>query len=208
MNGREGVAVAWGYTLDHLQRLAGIAAKRAFGSDMGHPERVETAIGAIGETLATATSRPTAQELVQTGGKAIREQIGAERHHHGVHHGMSMRGYHAYWTPPASDPFDERICDRLACRQIFVRLTPPQRQAILALGLVDGDTHAAAAMLGWTHAKLRAHVKQARRAFWRHWYQGQTPPKGVWVADRGPSLPLNAIAQRRRQRHRDAKAAR
>lgn len=202
-----------GYSMNDLDRLARLAAIRAFGGRILDPgDRYETAWGAIAEHLARADEPPTGRQLVAVGATAV-SRVGQDyRRTWGIARtwdpaeGNSV-GYRRYWElarRSAVSP-EGSVVDQIALRQIWPRLSITHQQVLYALAIHDGDHREAAASLGKTLPMFRNHLMDARVAFRALWHEHETPSR-MWgkSGQRGRRNAAQTIAARRWQRARRA----
>lgn len=173
--------VAHGYTLRDLHVLArtACAADRSLSSDM--TTRYDTAWSAIAEHLCAAETPPGWNELTRVGWQAIYADVKAVRRLYGVDStgrsgevGSAPR-FAAYWRADRSEPADDALVDRIAAHQILTTLPEHQRQAVVALALLD-DYQRAADSLGLKYGTLTARIRLGRRAFRTLWFSPDTAP--------------------------------
>jgi hypothetical protein len=130
-----------------------VARRTRYDRDIPLPERFEAAWSAIAGQLYAATDELTVEDLVQAGRLAIRHYGQRERQFQGrAHDGPAGpgRNFERFWRA-ASAPVDspeDRLIDRVALAQIWPRLTPASREALLALAAHE-DYRRAAESLGW-----------------------------------------------------------
>lgn len=175
----------YGYNLADIDRLARMALSRTVGNPLDHRTRYEVAWSAIAEALYAASEPPTPSDLIYAAQRELGRHTRQEMRHHGHHHrdpGQTMRGYAAYWNPPAGDPLEDVVVNRTALWQIWPRLTDCERQVLLALA-TTGDYAAAADALAANPGTFRVNLRRARRRFLALWHEGETPP-GAWGTDR------------------------
>ncbi|MFD5656960.1 hypothetical protein [Streptomyces hirsutus] len=173
-------AVAHGYTIHDLDRIArtACAADRTLASDMHG--RYDTAWSAIAEALCTADEPPHRETLVRVGLRAIYEEIRLCRRMYGVDTTprsgavASAPRFRAYWTS-RPDTIADHIIERLAIHQVVAALTPARQQAVIALAVHD-DYQAAADVLEVSYGTLTRRVKDGRDQARRLWYAPETAP--------------------------------
>lgn len=204
-----------GYNLADIDRLAGIAVAAAWSRAMDYTDRYDAAWHAIAETLYTAAEPPTGWDLKQAGVHAI-NRIAQD---HGRHWGRDRRnpdaGFEAaraflkYWELDrrSHGSPENGVVDGLALWQIWWTLSPTHRAVLLALA-VHGDQQAAADALGKTYGTVGSHLKNARRAFFALWHEGESPSRLWGKADRrrGRRTATQTLINRRQQRARKAAA--
>lgn len=177
------IPVRHGYSVEHLDRLARIAAKRAFGRTTADPlDRIDIAWTGIVEHLYEAVERPTTTQLLLAGTTAILDWDTATRRAHGVpHHRIwagpgTMPQFARYWSQRSTPSPEDPIVERLSVHQIWPTLTPQQQESLTALA-VHGTLALAAEAIGINYFTFWQRIKRARAAFLHAWHQGETPPK-------------------------------
>jgi hypothetical protein len=197
-----------GYTMDDLDRFAYIAARRTRVSSVhvwDTQERVELALSAIGEALVVAVQRPSSDELIQAGRRAIYQGAADHRHEHGIGPRGLMPAAALYWLAVTTPDHAPRIDERTALRQIWPLLSGTDRQALAALAVL-GTYQAAAAALNLNYDAFGMRVRQARARFFRHWWAPSGTPTRRWrdrrVAIAGQALPARDAVVRARERLR------
>ena len=140
-------------------------------------ERYEVAWGAIAEAAATNDQRMRYTEMIQIGKDAIDD----EARHWGRHNGRSnRRSFQAFWLDrwelnAANTQFENRLVDDLALAQVMAVLPARMSTALIALA-IGGDLAGAARLLGQHYDTVTRNVRDARRAVYAMWFEGQTPP--------------------------------
>jgi hypothetical protein len=202
-----------GYTLESLTRLAHWTARTTrYDKNVPLPERYEAAWSALAQCLYAAQDKPTVDDLVQAGRLAIRHYGERERQFRGrAHDGPAGpgRNFERYWRAvgaPVDSP-EDRLVDRMALAQIWPRLTPASREALLALA-VHGDYRRAAESLGLGYKTFVCRISYARRQFLKLWHDGEAPSR-PWVRDRrqGPGTDMHTVTYFLRSRRLRKQAA-
>lgn len=178
----------FGYTLDDLNRFAHLAVRRLGPMAADWQDRVEAAWSAIAEHLYAAQYPPPEHDFVDVGMRAVRQIAYDDMKHHGAAPHAAASGlrwagsrpaFQRYWDGVGTSPSPERtVVERHAVRQIWPRLAPAQRRALLALA-AHGDYRAAAAGAGLTYYSLCSAVRLARQQFLGYWHEGETP-RALW----------------------------
>lgn len=188
----------FGYTLTDIQRLAGYAAKTAFGWSTSSADRFQAAWDGVVEALYEAEHWPSGDKLASAGRRAVAVHSQAEQHHHGVRHDRthegagSMPNFQRYWclmNKPYPSPEGHAV-ERVSVPQILARLYPCERKALAALAAHDSQ-EAAAEALGMKLESYRATLSAARRRFLTLWHEGEKPSR-IWRIDRR----MNAYGER------------
>lgn len=118
------------------------------------------------------------------------------------------RAYLRYWTS-ASAPtrsHEDLIIDRLALVQIWVTLTPAQRDTLRALAEY-GDRASAARSLDLSEKAYCSALTRARRRFFALWHEHERPSR-LWGAGRPGARhqnPMYLLRQRRRKAEQRAR---
>lgn len=183
----------WGYSVADLDRLAYYAVKGHLhwwtGGDRG--DQKQAAWEGITDLLLAAEERPSENDLVWAGTRAIGVQVRGERRHRGVPHDASATGekFDLYWAhhARAAPSPEEGVTDRIAVPQILAALTRRQMEAVNALAAY-GDYQAAADAMGADYKLFHRHLSDARARFRRLWHEGETPPAGMWRQDRRANM--------------------
>jgi type II secretory pathway component PulJ len=181
MTGLRDQPLRHGYTVADLYQLtrAAVLADRTGGVD--YTDRWDTAWSAIACALYEAEHWPARHDLIRAGWQAIYTDVRDRRRHAGYRDRDHYAGAHTaprfvqFWTNPRCD-FADDLVDGIAAGQIVAGLPDHQREAVLALAMLD-DYRAAADHLGLRYSTLTVRVSDARRRFLRHWHQGETPSR-------------------------------
>lgn len=200
-----------GYNLADIDRLARIAATKAFGGRILDPgDCYHAAWSAIVERLCTTSKPVDGRALAIVGMNAINQAGRDHRHTWGL--GATWGGsqgdapnFQRYWDHGRVTPSPEDgVVDRLAVRQIWPYLSLTHRQILSALA-VHGDFAAAAASLGKTERAYACALHRARREFYRLWHEHEAPPR-MWGLTRqsGRRSVKKVLAERHRSRARRA----
>lgn len=205
--------IKWGYTLHDLDRLTRTAIRRrAAYSACDTDERYAVAWHAAVEHLLTTDTPPTLRDLTNIAWRAADTDTRrtGEYRGHGRARGDGSRSdgatvrFWAYWdTATRTTPSPETgIVDRLACAQIWPRLTPSQQQALETLAAV-GDYQQAAAALGLSYQTFCRRLSTGRARFLALWVEGETPT-GRWrdrrvQAEDGKRQSMSSTLRRRRR---------
>ena len=210
--------IKWGYTLHDLDRIARIAIQRRSAySACDVDERYAVAWHAAVEHLLTADEPPTVRGLTNIAWNAADYETRrtGEYRGHGRSRGDGSRSdgatvkFWAYWESHARiTPSPETgIVDRIACNQIWPRLTPAQQQALETLAAV-GDYQQAADALGLKYHTFCRYLSTGRARFIELWLEGETPA-GRWRDRRRttPETQLHSISAHIRKRRRSGVAA-
>lgn len=181
MTRRPEIPVRFGFSIDHIERLARIATKRAFGDGLDPDERYSTAWHAIVVTLYESTDPPSSQALIRAGGRAILQAQEQQQAYLGYNQrdpwagSLASARFQKYWNRGAA-PSPEDCIDYIAVTQIWPCLTHIQQQAILLLATLEGYAEAAAAA-GQTYSTYCRRLGLARTAFLKLWHEHETPSK-------------------------------
>lgn len=201
-----------GLTVQDIQGLARQAAWTDFSrSHYSMAERIDAALHAITVLLCTSEQRPRRNELLYTGQQASSRLIESEMRHHGIpadnpnrEYGVVRQAFARFWSPLPSDPLEDRVVDRVSVRQIWDRLHPGQRDALLALATI-GDYAVAADSLGLTYKNFCAQVRKGRSRFLEFWHEGESPSR-PWGHDRRDGRPASGRTAMRNVRRRERAA--
>lgn len=173
-----------GYTLDDLNRIARtvVVANAQWWRGADRHQQANLAFSAIAEHLYMADHQPDERELHAAGTRALVEDAKAYRHHHGLRDGGNgLTGeaprFAAFWYEPPSDPWEDRLLDRIAVEQIMPMLDEPLMQAVAALAALE-DYALAADALELKYPTLTARINRGRKQFCRYWYAPETAPVG------------------------------
>lgn len=194
--------VLHGYTLGDLQVLAKKAVNTAFYRAMDYPDRLEAAWFAIVEQLYDPDGDPNPWALIRTGRTAVDNLVRDDWHHHGrsPHNPYAgdeaMPHFQRYWWTQRfrTSSCENHVVDRVALYQIWPQLSATHQQVLMALA-VHGDYGRAAASIGKTYGTYTVHVKNARKAFLKHWHEGEIPSR-CWGTDRRVARRGDELAQR------------
>lgn len=179
----EVATLAWGYTLDDVNRLARQAASatRSRGGTAFGQDRYEEAWCGIVEKLYEATEHPERRDLFVAGYEAVSAQWTQHMQSHQARwvNGEPITGpnFEKYWRPITSasdDDFTDRVAERLALPQLLSLLTDLEYEALMAKSVHDKPEDAARA-LGIDRTTLYRRVKSAREKILTAWYAPETP---------------------------------
>jgi len=179
-----------GYTLHDVRRIAGYAAKTAFGWSTSLEDRFQAAWDGVVEHLYEVDHWPSVDKLASAGRRSVARAAQAEQHHHGVradrtHDGAgSMPAFQRFWcltNKPYPSP-DTYVVEQTALSQILRRLSPRQRQVLAALA-AHGTHATAAAAIGMDPGNYGVTLSAARRRFLSLWHEGEEPSR-IWRIDR------------------------
>lgn len=210
--------IRWGYTIHDLDRITKIAIRRRSAyTACDIDERYAVAWHAAVEHLLTADTAPTVRDLTNVAWQAADYETRRTGEHQGYGRtrgdgsrsdGATVK-FWAYWESHARiTPSPETgIVDRLACAQIWPRLTPAQQQALETLAAV-GDYQAAADALGLKYHTFCRRISTGRARFLELWLEGETPA-ARWRDRRRktPETQLHSISAHIRKRRRAGVAA-
>lgn len=205
----------YGFTLDDIDRLAHAAVSTAFARAMDYTDRFDAAWHAIAETIYAADTAPTRRDLTLAGATAVNRLVQDHRQARGMTRTWdssegSVAAFQRYWelARRVSPSPEDAVVDRAAVRQIWPRLSPTHQQILLAMA-VHADQVIAAEAVGKTYACFGSHLKNARRAFFLLWHEGETPSRLWGKADRrhGRHTATQTLRNRRQQRERRLNAA-
>lgn len=177
---REVVELPQGYTLAEVERLA----KCAAGTTLSNPgdtmaDRVDDAWSAIVERLYADPTPIEPGQLVWVGRRALYAADRKLKHDYGTFKNDagngrgSMPRFQEYWWRPVVT-IEDQIVEHRAFAQIWPRLSPAERDAVIAFA-IWGDQKLAAQATGVPH--LRSNLKNARDRFLRLWHEGEEPSK-------------------------------
>jgi predicted DNA-binding protein (UPF0251 family) len=171
-------AIAHGYNLADLDKLARIAISRSRGTRSDYLDRYQAAWSAIAEHLCTHES-PTPADLVHAGWCAVAANTARTARSHGYDPRVGRTdSFERYWTAAPGLSVEDRVVETVTLWQIMARLTDRQRQMINALA-ATGDYQLAAQAMGMHYAAFVVALNRARRVFLRWWFEGETPPKRI-----------------------------
>jgi hypothetical protein len=170
-----------GYSYTDIDDVARLVVRvDRYRKDMDTTERYLEARFAIIEFLATSSSRPTHQALVDAGRRGSDVHVRSEMHTHGWDRRRldlgsgALPGFQRFWQDSGRMPLEDRVVERVALRQVWPTLTLAQQQAVMALALTD-DHAAAAQQLGVGLQTYAARLRNARIRFHALWHEGETP---------------------------------
>ena len=198
--------VRHGYTLATLDDLTRVALSQTIDGRglMSAADRYHVVWSGIAVALYEADQRPTREDLVRAGWRALAEARDQEMQAHGyrLDHGeVHIRhAFGAYWRTPG-EPAEERLIEHLAVQQTLSVLSPRQRAAVTAVAALGGYA-AAQTALGITRSTLTDHLMNARLRVLEAWMPGETPIPPRYVHDRKPikhGTPHGARAHRKRR---------
>lgn len=172
--------IRFGYSLRDLDRLARtvVTVNAQWWPAGDRRDQADTAWSGIVEHLYSAEGKPTENDLLAAGTRALVDDTKGYRRHHGLRDGGyagDAPRFAAYWYEPPAQPWEERIVERLAVEQILPTVRPRHVEALLSLA-AHGDYAAAATGLGLRYSTLTMRLAQARKAFRAHWYAPDTAP--------------------------------
>jgi hypothetical protein len=173
-------------------------------------EREAIALCAVVEALMTATGAPAEVELLNAGRDAITKAVEDEFRARGLSwrdRGKEMPRFARYWRGPGHAPFDERVTETIAVRQVMAGITEASRKVLEALAEA-GTHHAAAEELGCKPDTFKSRLSKARQAARAAWFDDETAPGRTWSSDRhGDTNRVRPVAYAIRARTRDRAAA-
>jgi hypothetical protein len=153
---------------------------------LNYAARFDVAYGAAVEALLAGERDPLA---------AARDGITyaslAERHHHGIveaaRGGGVSRAFARFWNGARvlESPFEDRIVEELAVRQILAILNPRWRQILV--DYANGEPVS------------QQRLSDARAAFREWWFEGETPGR-LYGRDRGGHVPGRRYHRRQKLR--------
>lgn len=211
-------AVAHGYTMHELDRIARIAVSNPFTgigrSNADADELYEAAWGAAAELLCSAAEPPLLQDLMAVARRAVDTTRRVINRHRGLDEARPWAGLYAaeryvrFWLNPSpGDPVADRVVDSLAVQQVVDQLTPGRRRALVVLAVHNGDIAAAAETYGRSRQAYGTQVWSARRSALTLWHDGETPRHPTQVlstAGRATDFPCGTNqAYRRHARRRE-----
>ena len=154
----------YGYSIADLGKFARLAVDRCRTSTArSETERYDLAWSAIAERLYEPGEEPQPTDLINSGQRAIWDEVSAGLRHDGYHlHRVASGpgtgpGFRQYWSQTirtAQSP-EDRIVERIALYQIMPMLTPQQRMMITTLAVLD-TYQATAEALGTTRSHLNS----------------------------------------------------
>ncbi|MFI6522187.1 hypothetical protein ACIBF1_42025 [Spirillospora sp. NPDC050679] len=182
----EAEPLRFGFSMNDLEQIAW----KAVGWDratrgMDRSDRYETAWFAVVDRLYSAPEPVERGELLSAAIHALLAMNSDDVRTRGFNQRVGKTaGPHSapqfarYWlgtrqatTEPA---FVVNLIDRMALRQVFACLTPPQRAALLALALHQ-DYARAAESLGLSGSAFTSRLERARERFLTLWHEHETP---------------------------------
>lgn len=172
------VGVRYGYTLGDLDRLARrvVSAHRGWWGAGDRHDQYETAWSGIAEHLAAATEAPSEFDLTAAGTAAVDQEVKAIQRHHGSDRADGVRPrYAAYWYEPPAEPWEDRLIERIAVRQVLEAASPTERKVVLALA-ATGDIDGTAVILDTTSGAAKRRLSRARATLRAHWYAPEAAP--------------------------------
>ena len=197
----------FGYTLATLDDLTRVALSQTVDGRglMSAADRYHVVWSGIALALYEADERPSREDLVRAGWKALADSRGQEMQTHGyrVDDGeVRVRGsFEAYWRTPG-EPAEDRIVERLAVEQTVKALTRRQRDTVAAVAALGGYD-AAQEALGVSRSTLTDHLMNARRRVLELWMPGETPVPPRYVHDRKPIKHGTAHGARAHRKRRE-----
>lgn len=206
--------VRYGFTLPALDDLTRIALSQTVDGRglMSAADRYHVVWSGIALALYEAEERPSREDLVRAGWRALAAARDQEMQAHGYRlDGGEVRirsSFDAYWRTPG-EPAEERLVERLAVQQTLKVLSRRQHDAVTAVAALGGYD-AAQTALGISRGTLTEHLMNARRRVLEAWMPGETPIPPRYVHDRKPircGTPHGARAHRKR-RERPCEACR
>ena len=140
-------------------------------------ERFQVAWQAIAEAAASNDERLRYNAMIQIGKEAIDDEARAWGRHHGR---SNARSFQAFWLDryeldAANTQFEDRLVDKVALAQVMAVLPSRMSTALIALS-ISGDLAGAAQLLGQHYDTVTRNVRDARRAIYAMWFEGDTPP--------------------------------
>jgi hypothetical protein len=179
--------IRWGWTLPDLDKLARavVSNNRAWWPAGDRDDLYAAAWHGIVEHLYTADSQPRRTELMESGRRALAQDVKAAMRHHGARRDSTNNGtkYATYWewAGRAVPSPEARIVEDMALWQILPALTARQRAAVEVLAAA-GDYDEAARLFG-SPSGLKSQLMKGRRRFRELWHEGEAP-SGHWGCDR------------------------
>lgn len=164
-------------SIKQIDNASRAAALHCWSQVLPMDERFEVAWGAIAEAAASSNQRIRYNDMVQIGKESIDDEARDWSRHHGRSNGKSFQ---AFWLDrweldAANNQFERRLVDNLALAQVMAVLPSRMSTALIALA-IGGDLASAAALLGQHYDTVTRNVRDARRAIYAMWFEGQTPP--------------------------------
>lgn len=181
------VEVRFGYTLEDVQRCARTAAATVWTTAGDYVDRIETSWHGVVECLYAAEHWIPRHTLIAAGQRAVLDMVNADLRHHGLHRGERRAVFESYWVDwlRGVTSHESGVVDRVALWQVFAKLTPRQREALLAVA-THGDYRDAAAACGMSASLLNVTLTKGRRRFLSLWLEGETPAKRRYHYNRRP----------------------
>lgn len=168
------------FTMAEVQRIARYCANYGDGRNLDASDRYDCAWFGVVEHLYAAVERPTGNELIVAGRKAVRQLYNDHLRHHGIDKNTlnPAPNFAKFWFPPSppEDGFSEKMIERLALPQVLSKLTPIEYQAITTLA-IHGSREGAAAALGIPMGTFNDRIIRARDRIARLWMAPETVPK-------------------------------
>ena len=164
-------------SVGQIDNASKAAALHCWSQVLPMDERYEVAWGAIAEAAASNDQRMRYTGMIQIGKDAIDDEARDWSRHHGR---SNRRSFQAFWLDrwelnAANTQFENRLVDELALAQVMAVLPSRMSTALIALA-VAGDLSGAAQLLGQHYDTVTRNVRDARRAVYAMWFEGQTPP--------------------------------
>jgi DNA-directed RNA polymerase specialized sigma24 family protein len=175
----------YGWTAGGLATLAVRAASSARYQIIDYDEARDIAAVAMVERLYQPGPQPGAADLFAAADRALvreRDAIWRDRGRNTKDRDQAARGYQRFWVNPPGDPFDERVCERIACWQVFWALDQRARDVLLAR-MNCATPGEAATWLGCSVPAYKNRLMRARREA-RILWAAPEPPAPLWGRDR------------------------
>jgi DNA-directed RNA polymerase specialized sigma24 family protein len=178
-----------GYCFRDVRGLAQRAVYRSYGKHWDDiQDQFDLAVSVISESLWMAEGRPSEQDLVTIGIRAVNRNAQTRMRQRGVSYNKpiasgqepNMPKFWAYWWPYISytGSHENGIVETIAMFQILPRLKPLHRDVILALAM-HGTYEEAAASLGNARRTFENKLSAARKEFLQLWHEGEQPSR-LW----------------------------
>jgi hypothetical protein len=140
-------------------------------------ERYEIAWCAIAEAAASCAERLRYNEMIQIGKEAIDDESRGWLRHHGR---SNERSFQAFWLDryelaALNTQFEGRLVEHVALGQVMAVLPPRMLTALISLAIA-GDIASASKLLGQHYDTVARNIRDARRAIYAMWFEGQTVP--------------------------------
>lgn len=164
--------------LDVIDKAARTAANGVIIRTLDATERYEIAWSACAiaavEHLTETGEAPHPSSIVKAGLDAVGSEQWQYAHDRGI--GVE-RGHGVYWERGDLDttPHPESVVERVAVRQALDSLTGEARALIETVAATESISRAAD-LHGEAYATTAAKYRTARTAFYRAWFDGETPP--------------------------------